>query len=117
LSGATVSVTSNYSFTGSPVTVKIYKNSVADSNLVWSGTQINSGNSITSQLFNLSQNNTVDAGSTNTYIIVLEWAIYDWSGTPDWNVYLNDLEIIRWSGYYKISNYQNLGELPISESR
>jgi hypothetical protein len=60
---------------------------------------------------------TTDAGSTNTYIVIVDWVVA-WANTPDWSVSLTDLEVVAaGSTSYFISKYQNLGELPITETR
>jgi hypothetical protein len=107
LKSANISVNSNYDTTNAKLSV--YRNSIGASNLVW-----NIDN--TSWTINFLQNNTIDAGSTNTYIIVVEWATV-WNNSPDWTVSLTDLQIQSWSSSYRIRDYQNLGELPITETR
>jgi hypothetical protein len=86
---------------------------VSTSNELWRLTISDRPVSSGSILVNFTNNKNVDAGSTNTYIIAIEWAVFEWSGTPDWSVSLTDLETTT----YKISQYQNLGELPITENR
>jgi hypothetical protein len=104
--------------------VKIYKNSISDTNLLWSGSvaslQSATGNASGAPTItfdaNGGTNNSTDAGSTNTYIIVFDWATA-WNNSPDWTVSLTDLQIETSAGFYSISKYQNLGELPITETR
>jgi hypothetical protein len=112
-------LSSNYGFSGTSTgTIKIYKNSISNDNLVWSGADIVSGTSVSNQPIVVSwSNSSIDAGSTNTYIIVVEWAVYSGSGTPDWSISLTDLKIESGAATYNISQYQNLGELPITETR
>jgi hypothetical protein len=101
---------SNYSWT----TVAVYKDSVNSTNLVFSGAITNGNGAVT--LSGATINNTIDAGSTNTYVVVVSDALYNAGWTPDWSVSLTDLAIGR-NATYNISQYQNLGELPLTETR
>ena len=62
----------------------------------------------------LSGLNTVDAGSTNTYIVVVEGILVDGTAnSQDWTVSLSDLTISGVSA----NTYDNLGDFPITETK
>lgn len=102
-----VSLTTQLSgYTGS-MTVAIYKDSISAANLA--GTGLVSGTSIS-----LSNKNTVDAGSTATYIVVVEGATGDANvtGTKDWTVSIKD---VTFGDTLKATDYYNVGSFPMTE--
>lgn len=103
LSGATFdNVLSGY--TGA-TTLTVYKSSVGSSNIVGTG-------SITGTV-TFTANQTVDAGSTNTYIVVINGTVDASANTPSWTVRLTNLEV----GTINASAYNNMGEFPITETK
>jgi hypothetical protein len=117
LSGTSLDVSLS-GYTGSAVTVNLYKGSATTSNLVWSTGLILGTTTTTVALSSLVSNNTIDAGNTNTFIVTVEWILPD-SGSNNqwWTVKLNDLAIQAGSSVYNVSAYQNLGDLPLSETK
>ncbi|MDD2916366.1 MAG: S-layer homology domain-containing protein [Candidatus Gracilibacteria bacterium] len=90
--------------------VRVYKDTISATNLaftgalgadkLWSATTSNA-------------KNTVDAGTTATYIVVVENAIGDGTnGTKDWTVSLKD---VKFGGTLNATNYYNVGSFPMTE--
>ncbi len=62
--------------------------------------------------------NTVDAGSTNNYIVVLEGVVaQSGANTLDWQVSLSNLEVVSGNVTINANAYNNMGEFPITETR
>ena len=62
----------------------------------------------------MTANNTVDAGSSVTYIVVLDGALINSSSnTQDWSVSLTDVLF----GGLNASSYDNAGAFPITETK
>lgn len=79
-------------YTGSSVMVEVYKDTISSSNLLGSGSTSNVGGAVT-VAFNANQ--TVDAGSTNNYIVVVKGVVIDSNAnTPAWTIRLSDLEVV-----------------------
>lgn len=64
-------------------------------------------------LVTFNANQTVDAGSTNTYIVVVTGVVANGATTTDWAVSLSNLTISGVSA----NTYTNLGEFPITETK
>ncbi len=63
-------------------------------------------------------NQTVDAGSTNTYVVVIEGIVVDSTAyTQGWTVSLSDLNFSSAGNAVNVSSYQNLGSLPITDTK
>lgn len=93
-------------YTGT-VKVIVYKNSVSTANKAW---ELNASTG----LVPLNANNTVDAGSSVTYIVVLDGALINSSSnTQDWSVSLTDVLF----GGLSASSYDNAGAFPITETK
>ncbi|MDD2908049.1 MAG: S-layer homology domain-containing protein [Candidatus Gracilibacteria bacterium] len=104
LSGATFdNVLSGY--TGA-TQLTVYKDTVSVSNIVG---QVNA----TTGLVSFTANQTVDSGSTNTYIVVINGTIDANANTPSWTVRLTNLEV----GAINANAYTNMGEFPITETK
>lgn len=103
LSGASFdNVLSGY--TGA-TTLTVYKDTVSAANIVGTGTV--TGN------VTFTANKTVDAGSTNTYIVVINGTVEASANTPSWTVRLTNLVV----GSINASSYNNMGEFPITETK
>jgi hypothetical protein len=91
-------------YTGA-TTLTVYKTTVSASNIVGTG-------GVTGAV-TFTANQTVDAGSTNTYIVVINGTIDANANTPSWTVRLTNLLI----GAINASSYTNMGEFPITETK
>lgn len=109
LSGASFdNVLSGY--TGSAKLV-VYKDTISAANKV--GELVASTGLVT-----FTANQTVDAGSTNNYIVVVEGVIIDSNAnTPSWTVRLSDLEVVSGSALISANDYNNMGEFPLTETK
>ncbi len=96
--------------------VIVYKDSISSNNKLGEST-VGSVQGSVSVVFNAQ--NTVDAGSTNAYIVVLEWVIAkeNVNGTPDWQVSLSNLDIVSGNATISANQYNNMGEFPLTETR
>lgn len=102
---------SGYDVSGA--TVKVYKDSVNSNNLAFSGTIDGSG-ALQGVTATANGKGTVDAGSTVTYIVLVEGAIgASGSNTLDWNIRLTDVQF----GGVSANAYTNLGDFPITETK
>lgn len=108
LTGATfTNLLSGYT-TGSGKLV-VYKDSISSGNKLGETSVGTVSGAVT---FNA--NNTVDNGSTNTYIVVLEGVVVDGdSNSQDWSVSLSN---VFFDGIWADS-YDNLGDFPITETK
>lgn len=91
--------------------MKIYKTSIGASNLAATGTVGVMGGAI-----NFTANRTIDAGTTTTYIVVIEGAIVDSNSTShDWSVSLTNL---NFGANLDATGFDNIGgALPITETK
>ncbi len=93
-------------YTGS-IAVNVYKDAISIANLagtgaIWSNQTIAIWNG----------KNTVDIGSTSTYIIVADGAVIDaWSPSSDWSILLKNVTF----DWLSAKDYSNIGQFPISE--
>jgi hypothetical protein len=112
LSGATFNnLLSGY--TGSAM-VKVYKDTIQSANLLGSGSHVNG----TDVVVSFNNNKTVDAGSTNNYIVVVEGVVIDSNAnTPSWTVRLADLSVVSGSATISAKAYNNMGEFPLTETK
>jgi len=104
-----------WGYTTTWATIKVYKDSVSAGNLVWSGTTWT-----VSWLVSLTGNSTVDAWSTNTYIVVIEGIVGNSTNTMDWTVSMSDLQMIvnsTTSTVVNTSTYNNMWDMPITETK
>lgn len=93
-------------YTGT-IVLKVYKNSVSSANIA--GTL-----NAKTGLVTLTGNNTVDAGNTVTYIVVLDGAIIDsTSNSQDWSVSLTNVQV----GTMNANAYDNVASFPITETK
>jgi len=93
-------------YTGT-IVLKVYKNSVSSANIA--GTL-----NAKTGLVTLTANNTVDAGNTVTYVVVLDGAIIDsQSNSQDWSVSLTNVQV----GTMNSSAYDNVASFPITETK
>lgn len=93
-------------YTGT-IVLKVYKNSVSSANIA--GTL-----NAKTGLVTLTANNTVDAGNTVTYIVVLDGAIIDsTSNSQDWSVSLTNVQV----GTMNANAYDNVASFPITETK
>jgi len=98
-------------YTGT-IVVKIYKTSINSANEAGTASLTNAADQIIALTSNSSINSTVDAWSTVTYIVALEWALVDpASNSTDWNVTLKNV----YFGWVGAATYYNLGTLPMTE--
>lgn len=98
----------------STASVKVYKDSISSSNLAFTGTVDGSGN-VVGATATSNNKNTVDAGSTVTYIVAIEGAVWaSNSNTLDWNVKLSDVDL---GNSISAATYNNLGSFPITETK
>ncbi len=93
--------------------VEIYKDNLSQLAGTW--TFVNNSD----KEISLKNYNTVDAGSTVTYIVLVKGAITDSNvnGTPDWNLTLNDVEFEAGSLTLNAVDYYNVATLPITETK
>lgn len=94
-------------YTGSTAKVVVYKDSISSANKVGelSGT---------TWTVTFTANNTVDAGSTNNYIVVIEGVVINsTANTPSWTVRLSNLQV----GTINASSYDNMGSFPLTETK
>ncbi|MDD3145219.1 MAG: S-layer homology domain-containing protein [Candidatus Gracilibacteria bacterium] len=91
-------------YTGA-TTLTVYKDTVSVSNIVGTG-------SVTGPV-TFTGNKTVDAGSTNTYIVVIDGTIDANANTPSWTVRLTNVLV----GSINANAYTNMGEFPITETK
>ncbi|EKE29673.1 MAG: hypothetical protein ACD_2C00125G0001 [uncultured bacterium (gcode 4)] len=95
-------------YTGSTV-VSVYKDSISASNLAFTGTL----GSAQTLLPTANAKNTVDAGSTATYIVAIEGTIIDATAQQSsWTISLND---VVFGTAISAKNYYNVGQFPITE--
>lgn len=107
LSGATFdNLFSGY--TGS-TTLTVYKTSVSSANIVGTGS--------TTGVVSFTANKTVDSGSTNTYIVVVDGTIDASANSPSWTVRLSDLQVATGGNTVNAKNYLNMGDFPITETK
>ncbi|NOZ43790.1 MAG: hypothetical protein GXP45_01225, partial [bacterium] len=93
--------------------IKVYKTSVSSSNLAGKLAYVGGDQTIV-MTGNSSANSVVDAGTTAEYIVVLEGALVDsTASSTDWNVTLKDIMF----GIFNATDYNNLGDLPITETK
>ncbi|MDD5769333.1 MAG: S-layer homology domain-containing protein [Candidatus Gracilibacteria bacterium] len=110
LSGATFSNQLS-GYTGSTVLVKVYKDTVSSANLVGSVSTTANGGDVTVPF---TANNTVDASSTNNYIVVVDGVTIDANAnTPSWTIRANTIYV----GSIDASLYNNMGEFPLTETK
>lgn len=112
LSGASLDIKLSTSYATGAV-VKIYKNSVSESNNLNGaggnfGTTDNNGAVVATKAF--TANNTVDAGSTTTYIVVVEATSND-ASKDAWTIKLTNVDF----GAFQANAYDNVGQFPITE--
>lgn len=93
-------------YTETAATIAVYKDTVSTANLV----ARSSVGTLSSNTWLTFVNQTIDAGSTVTYIVVVEGAVVG-ANTPDWTVTLSDVTFDGISA----AAYTNAGEMPISE--
>ncbi len=92
--------------------IVVYKNSVSPANKLGETVAGTVTGAVT-----LSANNTVDEGITMNYIVVLEGVIAS-GADPDWTVSLNDINFdASVSTDVDVADYENLGDLPITETK
>jgi hypothetical protein len=104
----------------SGATVKIYKDSVSASNVAFSGTLTDPSAGTTSlSLVAANNKNTIDAGSSATFIVTVEGVAGGVANvTPDWNISLSDLGLDTnglGSVTIQAAAYNNVGQFPITE--
>ena len=88
--------------------VEVYKNSISAGNLAGTGSV--GGDTID---LNIGTNNTVDAGNTVTYIVVVKDALVNSAAnSSDWSVSLNDVNM---NTDISAAAYYNVGQFPITE--
>lgn len=91
--------------------ISIYKDTISNINLVWSGTI-----SSVWTLIQTTSNNIINSGSTNNYIIVVNWAVIDsTANTSDWSVIIEDITYNLGTTDITASTYNNMGSFPITE--
>ena len=107
---------SGYFTTGA--VVNVYKDSVGSANLAFTGTVGTVGANVPLTL-TANNKNTVDAGSSATYIVTVEGVIGGVpSVTPDWNVSLTNVGLDTNSDTVvdvQAASYNNVGQFPITE--
>ncbi|MEF2176063.1 MAG: hypothetical protein V3575_06310 [Candidatus Absconditabacteria bacterium] len=86
-------------------TLTVYRNSISNSNIVGVGP--------VSGTISFIANNTVDSGSTQKFIVVVNGTIDSNAKNVSWTIRLNNIEI----GNINASEYQNLGSFPIVETK
>ena len=99
--------------------LSIYKDSVSDSNLV--GTGVYTNNQAVD--FDADNYNTIDAGSTNHYIVTFNNVVIDSNAnSSDWSVNITDSIVDLdgntangTTGNVNVSSYDNMGTLPLTE--
>lgn len=103
-------------YTGSQM-VKVYKDSIGSDNLAFTGV---TGADVTLAK-TANAKNTVDAGSTVTYIVVVEGALVDSSAqSVDWTLSLKNVVLDTKNDASVLidgSAYNNVGSFPITESK
>ena len=97
-------------------TLTVYKDTVSASNIVGTGA-ITSTGSMASPVTFSGSNRTVDAGSTNTYIVVINGIIDSAANTPSWTVRLANLVVEGGTTDVDANMYTNMGEFPITETK
>lgn len=112
LSGATFSNLFSGYTTGSGKIV-VYKDSISSNNKLGETAVGTTTGNVT-----FTAQNTVDAGSTNAYIVVLEGVVaQSGANTLDWQVSLSNLNIVSGSATISANQYNNMGEFPLTETR
>lgn len=104
----------------SGATVKIYKDSVSASNVAFSGTLTDPSAGTTSlSLVAANNKNTIDAGSSATFIVTVEGVAGGVANvTPDWNISLSNLNLDTNGDSVtdiQAAAYNNVGQFPITE--
>lgn len=89
--------------------VKVYKTSVSAANLLGAG-------SADTWVVSFYANQTVDAGSTNTYIVVIE-GVTPSNTDANWTVRLSNMQVVSGTSVINSSSYNNMGEFPITETK
>ncbi len=112
LSGATFSNLFSGYTTGSGKIV-VYKDSISSNNKLGETAVGTTTGDVT-----FTAQNTVDAGSTNAYIVVLEGVVaQSGANTLDWQVSLSNLNIVSGNATISANQYNNMGEFPLTETR
>jgi hypothetical protein len=83
----------------------VYKDSISSFNIVGTGATTGS--------ITFTANQTVDAGSTNNYIVVINGTVDASANTPSWTVRLSNLVV----GSINANLYNNMGEFPLTETK
>jgi len=86
--------------------IVVYKDSVSTANILGTASSVTGNVTFTA-------NQTVDAGSTNTYIVVITDVVANGTTTSDWSVSLSNLVVDG----VNANVYTNMGEFPITETK
>jgi hypothetical protein len=98
-------------YIGTDAKIVVYKNSISAANKVG---QTSAG--ITTGAITLTSNNIIDSGVSVTYIVVIEGIVIDSaSNNQDWSVSLTNANFNSGNLSVVVSDYVNLGTLPITE--
>ncbi len=104
-------------YTGDITEVKVYKDSVADTNLAATGTLNNNGTSYSGSVI-FSDYKNVTAWTTVHYIVTFPNAVVDsTSNSHDWTVNLTNATVNLGKTTTGAVNYTNMGTLPLTETK